>query len=321
MLVNNYMHNLNNSMDRLSKLQTQLALNRKFASISDDPVSAIYSMQASFRLDRLERYQKSVDMAQNWLTQAETCVMEINDVYKSIYETVISAATDVNTDNDRAKMAEYVKQMRDHVLQTLNTSFGNKYIFAGYNTTGAYSAGLSQTPFSADDDGHIWLNGVDLTAASPGDADLMLLQEEMLQFWVGNGLTMDVQINGADLVGLGEDNLYSLLDNLYKVLTDTTGVPLDNMVEALQPFITKLQDKQEFLLAEAASIGGRANRLEMMADRYTIDFLNYTQMKSNAEDADQAELIMWYKMAESVYKAALSTGSYIIQQTLMDFLR
>ena len=62
MLVNNYMHNLNNSMDRLSKLQTQLALNRKFASISVDRLSAIYSMQASFRLDRLERYQKSVDI-------------------------------------------------------------------------------------------------------------------------------------------------------------------------------------------------------------------------------------------------------------------
>jgi len=321
MLVNNYMNNLNNSMSKLSKLQTQMALNRRYASISDDPVSAIYTMQAGFRLDRLERYQKSVEMAQNWLTQAETSVLELNEVYKSAYETVIGAATDVKTDSDRAKTAEYVKQLRDQVLQTLNTSLGNKYIFAGYNTTGSYIAGVPQTPFYADDDGHIWLNGVDLTAALPGDADYIALQDEMLQFWVGNALTMDVQINGAALVGTGEDNLYSLLDNLYRVLTDNTGVPLEHMVESLQPFITKLQQKQEFLLSEAASIGGRANRLEMMADRYAIDFLNYTQMKSHAEDADQAELIMWYKMAESVYKAALSTGSFVIQQSLMDFMR
>jgi flagellar hook-associated protein 3 FlgL len=44
-------------------------------------------------------------------------------------------------------------------------------------------------------------------------------------------------------------------------------------------------------------------------------------MKSDAEDADEAELIMRYKMAETVYKAALSTGASIIQPTLMDFLR
>ena len=44
-------------------------------------------------------------------------------------------------------------------------------------------------------------------------------------------------------------------------------------------------------------------------------------VQSNIEDIDTAEVIMQYKTAESVYMAALSTGSKIIQPSLLDFLR
>jgi flagellar hook-associated protein 3 FlgL len=55
--------------------------------------------------------------------------------------------------------------------------------------------------------------------------------------------------------------------------------------------------------------------------RYAQDEINYTQMMSDAEDVDFAEVIMNQKMAEAVYQAALSAGARVIQPTLMDFLR
>ena len=44
-------------------------------------------------------------------------------------------------------------------------------------------------------------------------------------------------------------------------------------------------------------------------------------MRSDAEDVDMADVIMYLKMAEAVYQAALSAGARVIQPSLMDFLR
>ena len=407
MLVSNFLHSLNNNLSRISKLQTQLTSGRKFASISDDPISAMYSMQARFRLDNLARYQESVSMAQNWLTQAESGVFDINEVYKSAYETVIDAATDVKTEADRIIMAEYIGQLRDHVLQTLNSTFGNKYIFSGYNTTGAYPANQLEPPFKVDpQSGDLWLNGLNLTryvpnydpayalSLNPGDPgydavkekasqNVLLIAEkaaqkqvsaydpaydfslnpgdpgfdpvklaaynaftaarnqyiqdynddfalngadytalyqkldsEQIEFWVGTGLKMDATLNSIGLAGTGPQNLYVMLDNLYNDLMHGQTVP-----NIQQAYITPLQNMQGGLLAKAAELGGRMNRLDMLANRYEMDFINYTQLKSDAEDADLAELIMNFNMAMNVYNAALSSGAMVIQKSLVDFIR
>jgi flagellar hook-associated protein 3 FlgL len=409
MLVSNFMHSLNNNLGRLSKLQTQLASGRKFASISDDPISTMYSMQARFRLDNLARYQESVKMAKSWLTQAETSVLELNEVYKSAYESVIDAATDVKTPADRIIMAEYIGQLRDHVLQTLNSTFGNKYIFSGFNTTGAYPANQLEPPFTVDPaSGDLWLNGLNLTryvpnydpaydpglTLKPGDAgydavkekatmSVILLAEkaaqktvngydpaydfnlapgqsgfdqqkldaynayvsardnyladydadfaangaayqalfdklsdEQIEFWVGAGIKMDAVLGSMGLTGTGPQNLYSMLDNLYNDLMHGQSVP-----HIQQAYINQLQNMQGGLLAKAAELGGRMNRLDMLENRYEMDFLNYTQLKSDAEDADLAEVIMKFNMAMNVYNAALASGSMVIQKTLVDFIR
>lgn len=58
-----------------------------------------------------------------------------------------------------------------------------------------------------------------------------------------------------------------------------------------------------------------------MDGRYTTSELNYTEMKSNAEDVDMAEAIMNLTTAKTVYNAALAGGAQIIQTSLIDFLR
>jgi flagellar hook-associated protein 3 FlgL len=96
---------------------------------------------------------------------------------------------------------------------------------------------------------------------------------------------------------------------------DDTNTAVD-----IDKFNKPLQDAREHILALTARTGGRANRIEMLTSRYSQDYLNYTQMKSDAEDADEAELIMLYEMARMVYEASLKTGANIMQMSLLDFL-
>ena len=318
MLTSNFLNNLSNNLNKLDKLQYQLATNRKFAHISDDPISVIYSQQARYKLNRLNHYKKNVETAQNWLAQAEEGVMDINELIKSAYETAIDVATDVESDEDRRNAAKYIGQLKDQLLQSLNATFGDKYVFGGYNTTGAGGA-INIPPFTADSDGKLYYNGIDLSDTENTEVIYKIINE-VLTFDVGIGSEVKATLNGIELVrynGAGE-NLYGLLNELYVAMSKTEET---HSVDEISTIAAKLQTAQSHVLALAAEIGGRTNRLDILSLRYDKDEVNYTQMKSNAEDADQAEVIMNYKMAESVYKAALSTGAYIIMPTLMDFLR
>ena len=512
MIVNNFMNNLNTNLTRMDKLQNQLASGRKFAHISDDPTALIYSQAARNRLARLSHYQKAIGTAQDWLAQVESGLMELQGRVADVYITVIDAATDVKGESDKNNIAQLMGQLRDHYLDTLNSTFGDKFIYAGYNTPGDSKTGKITGPFTIDDNWNLYYNGHNLSnllqlyvddgtatppAVNPDDtsgifgglriditgeindvidsvadaidrantilpdiadlngdieaqagiiADLSskittaesiierleseisdlpdnlpnlhdlqeqrelkleelrtlrqqesteaskmaelhtqrdtllaelskyvntdapeydidgrvslsigwvplmkfdtassdvpkiavdpdavdemrsilemmdTLKADVLTFDVGPGINMDVTFNGIDLVMFQAPdnttiNIFNLLHEVYKAASE--GAP----AEELGKIITPLQYAQNQLLAKTAEIGGRTNRLDLLTARYEQDAINYEQMKSDAEDADMAEVILYQKMAEAVYQAALSAGARIIQPTLMDFLR
>jgi flagellar hook-associated protein 3 FlgL len=89
----------------------------------------------------------------------------------------------------------------------------------------------------------------------------------------------------------------------------------------IHPFLGRMQHHQTHNLGLMAEVGGRLARLDLMMDRYMKDELNYTQMKSDVEDLDLAEAIMWFSMTEAVYRASLGVGGRILPPTLIDFLR
>ena len=436
MLVNNFKNNLNTNLVKLDKLQGQLATNRKVAHVSDDPIATIYSQQANYKIARLAQYQRNVEQALDWTLQTETGMMELNEILKKVYEASIDASTDVKTKSDMINAAQFVKQMRDQIIHTLNTAYGDKYVFGGYNTVGYYNSENSKLypPFSADEDtGELLFNGIPVDSIKDNaDPEIAKLYEDVISFIVGPGIELPVNYNGLQLVmfnermvmsdvaggdytkaalggadygfvaaavpgtgdyrletieisqtipgtrhierkevqvyvfdpgngdfdldttvlpgeggyaldsatglyfavpangeifvdtpGTGDSGFVSQSQNIYELVNDfyNSMIAPDTTAIHLTEFIKPLQDAQTYVLARVAEIGGRTNRLEMLMSRYEQDEIAYHQMKSDAEDADQAEVIMNYKMAEAVYRAALSTGAYIIQPTLMDFLR
>ena len=146
------------------------------------------------------------------------------------------------------------------------------------------------------------------------------LKGDVLTFDVGPAVSIPVSINGVDLAFFQASNgstynIFNVLHEVYQAASSGAGA------EELGKLIKPLQDAQNHLLTKVAELGGRTRRLDLLQARYEQDEINYEQMKSDAEDADMAEIIMYQKMAEAVYQAALSAGARIIQPTLMDFLR
>ena len=249
--------------------------------------------------------QESVERGLTWLQQTESSVSELNKVLVSAYDTVIQMSNDWLGDDDKNAAEEMIGELRDHVLTIGNAQSGTQYIFGGYNT--------KKTPFTVDSSGKLLYNGLDLM----DDTNPALIEESKanIAYEVGFNLRMNVSVNGVQLLGMGEDNIYTVLDNLYNALE--SGAPADE----LTAYAGKLQDAQSHVLAVLGDIGGRVNRLELIFNRYEEDQLMYTDIKSKLEDVDQAEALMNFKMAEYVYNAALQVGSKIVQPSLVDFLK
>ena len=366
MLVSNLMKNLNSNMKRLDKLQSQLSTGRKFAHISDDPISLVYSQAARNKTARLSHYQKSVETAQNWLDQAEIGVMDLQKTLADALESAVGAANDTMTNDDRRNISATMEQYRNHFVDTLNTTFGDKYVFAGYNTPGDPAGSVSTEGVKAfvvkevivggNPELRLFYNGFDLSQLDNMSFDdytqminapdfasvtnpptgwtaddynsFKTLLEDVLIFDVGLGVEMPVTMNGIELVlfrttdGDGNHilrNSFNVLQDLYLAAENEGDLP--GKSQEISDLIKPLQDAQSHLLTKTAEIGGRLRRLELLEARYEQDWINYENMRSNAEDVEMTEVIMNHKMAEAVYQAALSAGARIIQPTLMDFLR
>ncbi len=305
MLLSNYLKNINNNLNSVGEMQQQMATGKRINKISDDPIGAISSMQVRSKIYKTEQYQKNVDKALSWLDESESSVLEVNEVLKTAYETAVNQSTGTMDPQDKKAAAELIAQLRDHLVSVGNAKSGDKYIFGGYNVTNA--------PFEVNAAGDILYNGRDLTDET--DPVLAGMADESISYAVGFNITLGVSINGAQLFGTGDDNLYTILDNFYNALNS------DAPASELSGYITKLQDAQSNVLSIEAEIGGKTNRLELIQNRFEDDILTYTDRKSKIEDVDEADAIMNYKMAETVYQASLQIGSNIIQLSLVDFLK
>jgi flagellar hook-associated protein 3 FlgL len=259
MLVNNLMRNLNSNFDKVDKLQNMMASGRKFAHISDDPIALIYSQAARNKLARLEHYQTTIGSAKDWLNQAETGMMELQKVMADAYEACVDATHDGKTNGDKQNIAQVVGQLREHFVDTLNAAFGDKYIYAAYNTPGDPAAGFGGEgikSFTVSGE-KLFFNGfelskfdkmpagllnVDLSGLNYADAvtaidnlglslgslthdDIIMLHKlksDVLSFDVGPGINMPVTMNGVDmaLFTTTDENGETVVRSAFNVLSD-----------------------------------------------------------------------------------------------------
>lgn len=132
---------------------------------------------------------------------------------------------------------------------------------------------------------------------------------------IGTSQIAETTVTGLELLGVGENNIYHILGKAVSMLN---GEPSP---EELSKMLTQLQNAQSAVLTLSTKIGATQNRMSVMSDRYDSSELNYTEMRSNAEDVDMAEAIINLTEAQTVYNAALAGGAEILKTSLIDFLR
>lgn len=307
MIVTNFLTDLNNSLNTYDKYYQQIVTGKQIDRLSDDPVRLVTAMNARKMKRTYNQYIENVATARTWVDQSETALMEVEEALKTIREQVVQASTDTNSLVERDAIAKNVKQLTEHIQQNLNATVNNKYIFSGFSGT--------KIPFVRDANGQMTYNGIVLDNANAGDAEVVEELSQKFELELGVSIKMEVTFTGIDITGVGEDNIFNVLDELIVDLENGE----DN--DVLAPYITTLEELRVSVMTKITTIGARSKRLDMMDSRYSQDVINYDETRGRIEDADEAEAIMKFSLAETVYNKALAAGAQIIMPTLLDYVQ
>ena len=301
MLVNDLRRNMNTNMYQLEKYNRQLATTRKLNKPSDNPAGLIKSLSLRTDITESEQYLRNIGEVINYMETTDSALNDIGSVLHRVRELTVKAANSTNDQTARDAIADEIKELTDQLKIVTNTTYGSKYIFGGSNVT--------EKPYQEDAGNLVWVGndeGLEVEISTGIKFQYNVTNDSMRNFFI--------DIDNTDPASPVDKGIFAVLDKLEQ---DIRSGDLPEVDAALG----KLDEKMTDLLTAHSTIGAKVNRLELQQNRLEGTRISFTDLLSQNEDADMAEVIMNLKMQENVYRSSLAAGARIIQPTLIDFLR
>lgn len=296
MISQNSLRNISKSYEKLSKINEQAQTGKRFTKTSDDPVAAVKSLQYSTALFRNEQYKNNLNEAQNWIDTSETSVTEIIDIMSNIRDKVLDAANGTKQPEDLAAIGVEIGQMKNQIIDAMNTQMLGKFVFNGTNT--------NVKPVVENADGTYTFNFENYTDANAVQAN------------ISDGITLNVNSNPISAFGgqANGQNVIEMLTDLENSLKNGTFANSDDALGSIDQF-------KEVMSAERSDLGARSNRVDLVGSRLTSQYQLLKNAKSDNEDVESEKAILDLLQQETVNRAALATTAKVIQPSLVDFLR
>lgn len=95
----------------------------------------------------------------------------------------------------------------------------------------------------------------------------------------------------------------------------------DKIMSRLGELITAFDGYHEDASTATTNCGARGSRLTLIQNRLSTSQTNYKELVSENEDADYAQLTVQLSSIKMSYEAALSSISYVMQTSLLDYIR
>ena len=301
---NTLLTNLNRGLTRLDRLNNQLGSKKQINVASDNPVKAGIILRTSSSIRETEQYIRNNGAAESWLDSADIVLKDVIAVIHRAKELGVNGASSHLDETARKALADEVAQLHGNLLQLANSTHGGRYLFSGQYT--------QTVPFELADPDADGISDVNFLGQllEPGGDPILGYDERSIDFEIGVGVTMGVNMDGQKLFGPIFDALQSLYNELSEPDPNSESDVLDGLDNAL-----------DGVMQQVSELGGKQNRVELAQERLMDLKLNLTKILSEEQDLDYAEAIMELKMEEFAYRTALSIGARIIQPSLVDFLR
>ncbi|MBM7869462.1 flagellar hook-associated protein 3 FlgL [Clostridium pascui] len=331
MLSNNFLYDMQNNLQNLKKLQSQLSSGKEISRPSDDPFKVARAMQMHTDITSNKQYNENIKDTINWLDQTDTALNQLGNQFQRMRELMVSAGNVAYGSDEKQKIKDEVNGIISNISQTLNASFDGKYIFGG-------TRGTSKPVGIKEEESNNIITYKTSDGSNLDDAESIM--SERLVTEISQGVTVEYNVTATDILefkykksnAAGEVNMNvkDILENIVKHLDgnfeNTDGSGWEENLSSASDALTG-QDLEDMdavinnILKLRSQVGAKMNAMESAKEKNLDENLNLTDILSQTEDIDITEKTMQFATAQTVYIAALQTSAKVIQPTLMDYLR
>ncbi len=288
-IASGYLFTVNQTRERIVKLQTQLATGKILQKPSDDPETADTVLRLKESQNARTQFQSNALEGQGMTDATASTLGQFADILINLKNVVVKAGGSANSE-DLKTYAESVDQILTESVDLANTKFNGKYLLGGTETLvppytlAADKASVAKNP-----------NGID----------------GIIKYQVAEGSYIQANLNGED--ALQGTQIFNLMIQVRDALnTGTFTSPA---------FIDSVEQATQHVLNASSTAASYAEHFDAVHSNLEEQKNQLEQYLSITQDTDVAEATMKLKHEEVMLDAALNTGGRIIPKSLLDFLR
>lgn len=304
-MMNSYLREVQNNLQTMDKLNTQLNTTKQVNKISDDPLKTIKILNLNNEIENVEKYNYNCDEITGWLDLTDEALGSISNLSTDIKTLLTSISGTFGKDEIKAVQSQANEKIKQ-IGEAMNTTYAGKYIFGGSITD------EPPVKIETDKDGN-----VALIVNNLGESKL----DDKLNTVISSGITVDYNLtlneitktNGKET---GSTSGLELLGELSKKLNED---PIN--MEDIGKLSKDLDGYMSDILNNRAIVGARTNTVEQVKDNNEKNILEMKSSLSVTQDVNVTEKFIELKSAEMVYNASLQVSSKVFNTTILDYLR
>ena len=335
------------TVSQYNAMNLVLSDGRLFNSFAESPARATESYRLHSSYARNQTHQETSSTMISKFEAAHSSMQQISDQYKNALEQAMKAQN-TPTGGALKELGETLKGVAESMVYTLNSKYGDKYVFAGADGDNA--------PFELDANGELLYRGFkvsEIVKANPGDPPpagmtqdefdrMQSMLNESVYVDIGLGFSLDEVtqqvipstafdscISGIEIMGYGEDadgnpnNMISIiyqLGEIYSKADDSGKLPTANDEQKAEQLYNKMQTTFTNVNTQWATITSRAQFLESNETRLVETGDNLTEQFTSVDKTDMADALTTFVYAQYSYNAALRVGNQVLSQSFIDYM-
>ncbi|MFA3778489.1 flagellar hook-associated protein FlgL [Yersinia sp. 1652 StPb PI] len=306
MLYQQNMQGVTNAQSLWMQSGQQLSSGKRVVNPSDDPMAASQAVMVSQAQSENSQYTLARSFARQSSSLETTVLAQATSTIQSIQTLVISAKSDILSDDDRASYATQLQGLKDQLVNQANTTDGNgRYIFAGFKS--------DKAPFAVSATGDVTYQGGDVAIEQKVDANRSITVGHTGSS-VFMALTSNAKPEPDDAGGnpvASESNIFNTIDTVLNSLK----VPLQGATDAVKDQANADMDKGirgmsnslNNVLSVQAEIGTQLQELDNLDSLGSDRSLINKQRLSDLQDVDWTAAISSYVMQQAALQASYTT--------------
>ena len=302
-MMSSYLKDIQNNLQSMDKLNTQMNTGKQVNKVSDDPLRAVKIMNLNNEIADIEKYNYNADEITGWLDMTDEALDTVGTLTSEIKTLLTSISGAYGKDEIKAIQTNVNEKIKQ-IGEAFNTTYAGKYIFGGSITD------EQPVKITTDENGNVKLS-INNSEKEGINANLIAA--------VSNGIKVDYNLNINQVTNSGKGDGTNSAINMFEELSaalNTEEVDMDVIGDLSKRLDSYLSD----VLNNRSIIGARTNTVQAIKDTNDENVLEMKGVLSNIQDVDVAEKYIELQEAQMVYTASLQVSSKLFKTTILDYI-